>query len=311
MSMRDTTTMNKEQDPNFKSRTAFVSVVIPVYNDSGRLQKTLASLRTQSYPNECYEVIVVDNGSTDESVEVASSFDEVNVLFEHHHLSSPYSARNRGIEQASGEVIALLDATCVPVEGWLREAVKCFEETGADLLGGDVQFSFQGQEPGPGELYDSLTNVQMKESVAKGEAKTANLFVRREVFEEIGLFTEGIRSGGDVEWTRYATDRGFDLAFCEEATVFKPARGLLSLIRKQWRVGKGKGEIRNHPWPRLQALKLLIIALLPPGFEWLRKKAEDRGHLNGKIDAVELWFVRYIVSITMKCAISYVYIFKK
>jgi len=235
----------------------------------------------------------------------------VNLLFEHDYLSSPYSARNRGIEAAQGEIIALLDATCVPVKTWLEEAIRCFKRSDVDLLGGNVEFSFRKGKPGPGELYDSLTNVQMKESVKKGEAKTANLFVRRELFENIGLFTEGIRSGGDVEWTRQATAEGYDLAFCEKATVFKPARRLFPLIQKQWRVGKGKGEIRTHPWPRLRALKLFLIALLPPRFGWLHERAKKSGHIYSKLDAIKLWFVRYVISFTIKVGISCIYFFKK
>lgn len=77
-----------------------VSVVVPVFNDAERLQQTLEALRTQTYPDERHEVIVVDNGSTDGSSEVARAFDEVTLLYELDHLSSPYSARNRGIEAA-------------------------------------------------------------------------------------------------------------------------------------------------------------------------------------------------------------------
>lgn len=76
----------------------FVPVVIPVYNDAQRLRETLEALRVQRYPADRYEVIVIDNGSEDESTEVARSFAEVKVLSETTYLSSPYSARNRGIE---------------------------------------------------------------------------------------------------------------------------------------------------------------------------------------------------------------------
>jgi cellulose synthase/poly-beta-1,6-N-acetylglucosamine synthase-like glycosyltransferase len=280
----------------------YVSVVIPVYNDVHHLRETLEALEKQTYPDEKCEVFVVDNGSTDESVEVASSFGDVAVLFEHQHLSSPYSARNRGIEASSGDVITLLDATCVPVKDWMEEGVRCLVNGESDLVGGNVDFAFRGERPTAAEVYDSVTNVQMKESIEQGKAKTANLFIKRDLFMEIGLFPERVRSGGDVQWTRRAVKEGYLLSYCEGATVYKPARQLSSLVKKQWRVGKGKPAIWREERREIGLMKLAILAVLPPGFSWLKEKAENRGYINGKGEVFTLWVVRYIISFVMRSA---------
>lgn len=293
--MGETNNMHESQCP-------FVSVVIPVYNNAARLQKTLEALGDQTYPPEQYEVIVVDNGSTDGSPDVAASYEGVQLLYEHEHLSSPYSARNRGIEAASGEIIALLDATCVPVEDWLEEGAACLVHEGSDLVGGNVDFAFRGERPTAAEVYDSVTNVQMKESIEQGKAKTANLFTRHDLFEDIGLFPEGIRSGGDVQWTRRAVRKGYSLSYCEGATVYKPARQLSALVKKQWRVGKGKPAIWRQEGRQLGLVKLAILAVLPPGFSWLREKAESRGYIKRKDEVFKLWVVRYVISFVMRSA---------
>src|SRR5690606_14677185 len=146
------------------------------------------------------------------------------------------SCRNRGIEIAKGAVIVLLDATCVPTEDWLFNGIKFLQETDADIVGGNVLFDFEGKMTA-GKIYDSLTNIKMKESIEKGIAKTANLFIKRSAFDKVGMFPEGIRSGADVRWTYRATSNGLKLMFCPEAVVMKPARGFKELIKKQWRVG--------------------------------------------------------------------------
>jgi len=271
----------------------FVSVVIPVYNDAPRLRQTLEALQKQTYPSDCYEVIVVDNGSTDESVQVARGFSDVEVLIETQHTGSPYSARNRGIEVARGEIIALLDSTCVPVEHWMEKGVECMTAGGADLVGGDVAFSFQG-DPTPGELFDALTNIRMRESVKQGRAKTANLFVRRNVFDGLGLFPERIRSGGDVRWTQRAVTENYVLAFCEEARVHKSARSLLPLLKKQWRVGKAHPKVWREDGREIGLIKVLTLALIPPSRAQLRKTVQESRYPEAEKHLWTLWLVNYL-----------------
>jgi GT2 family glycosyltransferase len=171
------------------ARQPFVSVIIPVFNDAEALALTLTALQQQTYPATRFEVIVVDNASTDDTVAVIGHFPAVQLLYEHQYLGSPYSCRNRGLEVAQGEIIAFLDATCEPVPRWLEAAVAAFAQTGADLVGGRVKFKFAGKRPSIGEFYDSITNIQMKQSIQRrNQAKTANLLVRRAVIEGIGLF---------------------------------------------------------------------------------------------------------------------------
>lgn len=71
---------------------------------------------------------------------------------------------------------------------------------------------------------------------------TANLFVRKEVFEKIGKFSEQLTSGGDVLFTSQATSAGFEIVYACEAVVEHPTRGFGSLLRKAFRVGKGKAD---------------------------------------------------------------------
>src|SRR5690606_10704520 len=149
----------------------------------------------------------------------------------------------RGFEASKGRVIVLLDTTCAPVIRWLSEAIDCLVKKNADLVGGNVVFEVSSNSS-VGEMYDSLRSIRMEETILKrNAAKTTNLFIRREVFEKLGKFPEGLRSGGDVLWTKKATSAGFKLVFCKDATAVMLPRGARALYRKQYRVAKGQPAI--------------------------------------------------------------------
>src|SRR5690625_2247351 len=113
------------------------SIIIPVFNNSSGLHRTLESINHQNFPKERFEVIVVDNGSDDEPRQVVDQFREwlnLELLEESNFQKSPYSARNRGIEVSKGDVIVLLDSTCAAVEKWLEFGLGEIKN-GSDLVG--------------------------------------------------------------------------------------------------------------------------------------------------------------------------------
>ncbi len=101
-----------------------ISVVVACYNAGRTLQPCLDSLRELNYPD--YEVIVVDDGSTDITAQVASLYPEFRVVRQEHQGLSV--ARNNGIAAARGEIVAFTDADCRPDEDWLRYVRAGFVE---------------------------------------------------------------------------------------------------------------------------------------------------------------------------------------
>jgi glycosyltransferase involved in cell wall biosynthesis len=215
-----------------------VSVIVPTLNAPHFIQQCLSSLTQQTYPGDRYEIIVVDNGSDKPAIDVIKSFNVT--LLSQTKIKSPYPSRNMGIQRATGDIIALVDANCLPEKNWIEEGVQSLRTQEADLVGGNVVFTFSPQKTGA-EIYDSLHNVQMEENIReRGVAKTANLFIHRYVFDSIGGFPEDVRSGGDVIWTGQAVAANYQLKYGEKATVYKSARKLKPLLQKQLRVGKGQ-----------------------------------------------------------------------
>jgi len=252
-----------------------VSVVVPVRNAPQRIAACVEALLGQTYAGDRPQIVVVDNDSDDETPEVVDSYPVTRVTEASAH--SPYSARNRGISVATGEIIAFIDANCVPAENWLKNGVRRLVEDGYDLVGGRVTFTFS-RRPTVGEIVDAATNVDVEASIANHRAcMTGNLFVRRAVFDEIGVFSPSIRSGGDMRWTRRASDAGFRLAYADDAEVFYPARSLGPLLRKQFRVGRGvPGVWASFGASRLQMIGMIARGLLPMPAGRLSARVRER-----------------------------------
>jgi len=248
------------------------SIIITVFNDELYLKKTLNAIMEQVDDMPSVEIIVVDNGSTDNSVKLAKTFSRVKIILENNHLKSPYSCRNRGIEIAKGEVIILLDSTCVPGDKWLKNGLSALAKEDTDVVGGKVLFDFEGKLTA-GKIYDSITNVRMKESIEiKKIAKAGNLFIKRKVFDSAGVFPEGIRSGADVRWTHKVSQLGFNIVYSPDAIVYKPARTYFELLRKQWRVGLHQPLIwadNNKTVTIANRLKQIISPVSPSGIKRL------------------------------------------
>ena len=184
----------------YKPQKFLVSVIIPVYNDAVRLERCLQALAQQSYPN--YEVIVVDNGSTDADVEqVCKPFSRVR--FAREEKAGSYAARNKGLSLAKGEVIAFTDSDCIPAADWLGAGVARVKQTeNCGLIAGHVDVFPQNRaHPSLVELYDMMLAFPQERYVANYRyGVTASVVTTRAIFDAVGLFNDTLKSGGDREW---------------------------------------------------------------------------------------------------------------
>ncbi|MDJ0848756.1 MAG: glycosyltransferase [Myxococcota bacterium] len=271
-----------------------VTVIVPVLDGAAHIGRCLEALRSQSYPAEQVEILVVDNGSVDETRGRVRDHG-VRLLVER-SARSPYMARNAGLEQAKGEVLAFTDSDCVPAKDWLERGVARIE-AGADLVGGHVRFSFGGP-PSAAQILDAITNLDQEASVReRGAAKTGNLLVHGRVIADLGGFAADRRSGGDVEFTTRATGLGFELVYAAEAVVEKPARGAFALAKKQYRVGRGqllhwleRGETRGR------ITRALLRSLLPVHPRYIAERLAARGP-EGSRRLVRVWLTSWWIGL--------------
>jgi glycosyltransferase involved in cell wall biosynthesis len=256
-----------------------VSVVIPVYNGQRTIGRLLISLLDLDYPANRYEIIVVDNRSTDHTCQIVEKY-PVTLLHEEEFQSS-YAARNRGISHARGEIIAFTDADCIADERWLRELVA---DAGDLTIGGFVG-SIKGVEP-PETRFERVLNsrrnlsqidqdapsadgrFELKRYASRRKrrferlleklkltsyqddpnlpyhlpfATTANVAYRRKVFESIGLFDQTLFSGGDADFSwRIQLNSNYRLHPAPDAIIYhKNITGSWRYLKAMERVSSG------------------------------------------------------------------------
>lgn len=212
-----------------------VSVIVPVYNDAGRIGKCIEALLNQTYPLEKFEVLIVDNGSTDETCSVIEKY-PVKLLIEN-TIESSYAARNTGIQNAQGEIIAFTDSDCIPYPDWIEKGVTTLLRIpDCGLVGGRIEIFFKNADrPNAIEFYDSIMGFNQKEDIERHNfASTANVFTFKKVFDSVGLFKEKLKSGGDNEWGRRVFAHGYKLIYADDTIVNHAARNSLSQLYKRY-----------------------------------------------------------------------------
>jgi cellulose synthase/poly-beta-1,6-N-acetylglucosamine synthase-like glycosyltransferase len=241
------------------------SVIIPIYNDADRLGTCLAALEAQTYPRSEFEIIVVDNGSTDNVAEVARRFPRVRLLSE--PTPGSYAARNRGLAVATGDVIAFTDSDCIPGPQWLANGIAALRrDDRCGLVAGGIRVTFALPEhPTLCELYDSVFDFDQERFIARSKfGCTANALTRGRVLRDVGLFDGRMRSVGDRDLGNRIAAAGYRLVFANEAVVSHPGRRTVrDLLRKRLRVAGGHHHrASRRSWPRLRLLHALARQIL-------------------------------------------------
>lgn len=175
-----------------------VSVVIPAYNAARWIEETLQSVFAQDYPD--YEVIVVDDGSTDNTAEVVDRFPQVRCIRKPN--GGQASARNVGIRAAQGQYIAFLDADDLWLPEKLRVQMEHLQKTGLAWVYSDV-LAFDGQTGKP--LFASSKWYRLYDGDIAAQLLllcfiSSPLIVERSVFDEVGFFDEALLLRNREDW---------------------------------------------------------------------------------------------------------------
>jgi glycosyltransferase involved in cell wall biosynthesis len=186
-----------------------VSVVVPTRNRAAYLEVALASIRSQDL-DEPYEVIVVDDGSTDATAAVAARAGAS--LIRHDDPRGPNAGRNAGIAAARAGLVALVDDDVAAPAGWLRALVEgARRHPDAAVFGGPIRARFDGPAPrGCGREDPPITTLDLGREDREADAVwSANMLLRRSAWDDAGPFPEAAAVGGDEEeWLAEVRRRG-------------------------------------------------------------------------------------------------------
>lgn len=193
-----------------------ISVVIPLYNKERQIGSTLRTVLGQTYKD--FEIVVVDDGSTDGSAAEVAEFSDPRIRLIHQQNAGVSAARNHGIEEARGEFVALLDAD----DEWLPDYLASqMELVGkypqCDVFATNYQFKDTRGRTTPTILrnlpfdgeHGILSNYFEVASSSHPPLWTSTVMARKSAFQSIGGFPGGIKSGEDLlTWARLACRYG-------------------------------------------------------------------------------------------------------
>lgn len=189
-----------------------VSIIIPVYNGEAFLAKTLQSVFAQDY--RPIEVIVVDDGSTDRTAEIAQSFSNVRYIYQPNQ--GPAYARNQGIAAAQGDLLAFLDAD----DTWLVEKISAQVNYLEEHPHIGFVVTHMHVELEPGAEWPPNFNRQHYEKDPPCMLPSA-LVVRKEVMQQIGVFDVRYRHANDSDWFLRARDAGVPMGIIPRVLLIK------------------------------------------------------------------------------------------
>jgi len=198
-----------------------VSVIIPVFRDWNRLKVCLASLAGQKASFESFEVIVVDNDPHYHEVVLPDY--PMKVYLEKESIPGSYAARNKAISIARGQALLFTDSDCIPSPTWINEAIRLLEDSEFDLFAGKVQVEVKSNSWVA--AFDQAFAFPIEDYVLNENfGVTANLLVRKSVFDAIGKFNAAVFTGGDSEFCNRAIRKGHKISYADNLLVIHPAR---------------------------------------------------------------------------------------
>ena len=274
-----------------------VSVLIPVYNDAKGINTTLKSLVKQRFTG--FEMLPIDNNSTDETSNVitnlTSEYPAAISKLQRTDVQSSYAARNTGIEHASGDILLFLDADMWVDETWIEDMVDTLNSNNYDYLGCNV--NVVADNPNFWERYEQSFSFPVETYLQdKQFAPTSALAVRREVFEEVGLFDEHLESGGDKEFGQRVHHAGFSQGYAGDITAYHPARDSWKALRSTaLRIGRGREQTRRYHQELDEPNPLHPFNYLPPSPFRLRRRFS--GHDVSAASLVGFYLLEYLLKL--------------
>lgn len=205
-----------------------VSVIVPVYNSENKLESCIQSILNADYPEGKKEIIFVDNASNERTKNILDLYkDIINILYENKRGAA--AARNRGILNSTGEVIAFTDSDCVVDEKWLLRIVEPLVDDNVGIAGGRIlaKKPCNNIEKFGEKIHDH------KKAIIDAKIPyviTMNWASRSSVLKKMGLFNEDLIRCQDIDLSRKIFYEGYKIVYVNDAVIYHSNRKTLSAL---------------------------------------------------------------------------------
>ncbi|RKY48598.1 MAG: hypothetical protein DRP86_06300 [Candidatus Neomarinimicrobiota bacterium] len=266
------------------------TVIIPTYNRLSEIRELLLSLRDQVFPVRDFEVLVVDDGSTDKTQEFVETFSKetsLNLRFIRQDHQGPGAARNLGMKHAKGKYFVFVDSDCIAHPRWLQAYADAVSKQDVAGFGGPdrVRADFSPLQKAIDYSMTSFLTTggirgHSKKKLSRYYPRSFNMGVRADIVDKIGGMND-LRHGQDIEFSNRILATGEPVIKVDEAIVYHKRRTSVKKFFKQvfnWGVARiNLYKIDNkmlepvHFLPAAGTLftaLALLLFLLAPGFFW-------------------------------------------
>ena len=225
------------------SHKNFISVIVPSFNRKSEIQELLNSLSEQQLPCDQFEVLIVDDGSTDDTETWVTEFIEstdMPVRFIRQDHQGPGAARNFGMEKARGDIFVFIDSDCTAPPNWLSVIKKAFDD--------DPELrAFGGRDDARADFPPLLLAINYsmtsflttggmrggkKKRLAKFYPRSFNMGLHRQLYDKIGGFGS-LRHGQDIEFSNRIIKSGDKVAYLRDSVVYHKRRTSLRKFFRQ------------------------------------------------------------------------------
>lgn len=208
------------------------SVIIPHFNDLDNLRICLQLLAAQSMPRERFEIVIAENNSQCGIAAIdAAVFGLARIV--RAPIQGAAEARNAGVRASRGRILAFIDSDCRPSCDWLERGVAALAH--ADMVGGHVEVDVaDASNPSAVEAFELVFAFNTERYVKEvGFSVTANMFVSRAIFDEVGWFRQGVPE--DIDWGIRSITLGYCWRYESDVEVSHPARRDWGELTRKWR----------------------------------------------------------------------------
>ncbi len=245
-----------------------LSVIIPTYNRARYIDKALDSLKNQNYTQE-FEVVVIDDGSTDNTQQVVMSFANcLNLIYYKTNHQGVSAARNAGINQAKGEILVFFDDDAVARADWLQQIEQIMQAE--NIITGKVEPLTPNLWQYFAPHYDQGVRPITSTVLLEG-----NCAMRAEVFKQIGAFDTNLDYGHEGEEFIQRAEQKYDIKYYPEMVIYHDyAFGLNNYLNKQYKFGDKMVYLKRH---QIKSVWHLII-----NYQRLKKSGVKSDHFKFK-----------------------------
>jgi len=246
-----------------------ITIIIPSYNSGMNLVSCIRSLKGQKIRDVGYDIIVVDSSTDGTADLVKEKFPGLKIIHSSRRLL-PGGARNLGIKEASGKLIAFIDSDCIAEGDWLDNLVKVIKRSDCDVAGGAVKTLTAYHIFGAVSYLTEFSEFMPGRPVEKARfIPTCNMICKKDIFDKTGVFLDDRLSGEDKIFGEKVWETKGAIYFCPTAIIWHNDRkNFTALIRHQVSLGFASAEARKER--KMEGTILLRFPFLIPLVPFIR-----------------------------------------